>query len=632
MKENSSQSCKVLRGNDRQLITSTGNLSISHDFHHMKAKKKTGVSGPRTRGNISMRGFEKNFFKSKVARRTFVLFVVSAIIPIAVMTLLAFNQVRTQLNEQSKVRLQQESKSLAMATYGQLLLLRAELQLLASTLQTGSPESSPRLSQDVIKNPNMKFSALTLIDKDGSVSPIFGPVVNPGPLSSIQEDHLRSGNTVLMTHPTPAMKSSLIMLSGLGTQGQLYPVVVGLIDEAFFLTLVEGKPSSTEVAIIDQDRHILFSSSDAIKFPQDVLEGITAAHSIDIEWTGNTGRYVAGAFSLFMKPAFASSELFVVLNESHHTILSPTAHFTTSFFFIIIAAIGIVMLLSSNMIRKNMVPISTLQEATEKIAGGAFGYQVDIATADEFQSLGSAFNEMSTRLEKGQDLLVQAAKLSTIGQMSAGIVHEIKQPLTAIYGHLQLAMMEDTSETGKDRLKLIMTAVERLNVILLKFKSFSHMTADTPQTLYLGEIADETHKLLEHHFVMNHVHCLIENAPNQSPIEGDKQKLHQVLTNLLVNAMDALESTPEEMRFITIRTYAFNDRPVLEVSDNGCGITKEIRKRMFDPFFTTKSAEKGTGLGMAIVQSILQKHGATIEVESEVGQGTTFRIAFPAMA
>jgi two-component system NtrC family sensor kinase len=222
--------------------------------------------------------------------------------------------------------------------------------------------------------------------------------------------------------------------------------------------------------------------------------------------------------------------------------------------------------------------------------------------------------------------------MSTVGQMSAGSVHEIKQPLTAIQGHLQLALMENPSGNHAERLTKIMEAVERLNGLLLKFKSFSYMSEENMEHLSMRGVVDQVHELLGHHLVMKEIHCMIEHEEHLPYILGDNDSLQQVITNLLINSIDALEDNTADDRRIIIGTHSSRDTVYLEIEDNGCGIPQEVMQRIFDPFFTTKSADQGTGLGMAIVQSILQKHEATIDVQSEVGKGTRFIIGFPAVS
>jgi signal transduction histidine kinase len=142
-------------------------------------------------------------------------------------------------------------------------------------------------------------------------------------------------------------------------------------------------------------------------------------------------------------------------------------------------------------------------------------------------------------------------------------------------------------------------------------------------------VLDQVVRLLEHQLAMNQVRCTVEHADGPAIVQGDPQALQQVFSNLLINASDALEHRRDAPRLIQVKTLVEGDRVIVEIRDNGCGIPKEIQKMIFDPFFTTKPAEKGTGLGMAIVESILDKHHAGIELESEAGVGTRFTLHFP---
>jgi two-component system NtrC family sensor kinase len=257
---------------------------------------------------------------------------------------------------------------------------------------------------------------------------------------------------------------------------------------------------------------------------------------------------------------------------------------------------------------------------------------VKIKSGDEFENLGEAFNQMSKKIKEGQALLVQAAKLSAIGQMAAGIIHEVKQPLTAIHCLLDLSLMDEKPGKTKERLESTMGQVKRLNNMLGKFKSFSHMSEEKMERLSLGNVIAQVYELFEHQFLRGQIHCHMESKENLPDILGDKQGLQQVFTNLLINAVDALEDKNDGERIINVKTYSYEDKVFVEVDDNGCGIPEEIQTRIFDPFFTTKDEDKGTGLGMAIIESILHKHEASINVESEVGTGTKFTIAFSALA
>jgi len=174
--------------------------------------------------------------------------------------------------------------------------------------------------------------------------------------------------------------------------------------------------------------------------------------------------------------------------------------------------------------------------------------------------------------------------------------------------------------------------MERLTNIISRFKNFARVSEQTMKPLSLNEIVEATYALLEHQLQMKRVSCNVEKKQGLPSILGDRNSLQQVLINLMINAMDALEGKKDEKPTVTVRTYSGDGKVCVEVKDNGSGIPKDIQEKIFDPFFTTKGPEKGTGLGLAIIASILHQHHAGISVESEIGKGTQFKVSFPAAA
>jgi len=303
--------------------------------------------------------------------------------------------------------------------------------------------------------------------------------------------------------------------------------------------------------------------------------------------------------------------------------------FAITFLAMVVFALGLVFLLGQYLIRRSMGPIELLQKATGRIASGEFGHTVTIQSGDEFEDLGKAFNEMSIKLEESQRLLLRTARLGTMDQMASGFVHEVKQPMSAIYGLVQLIALK---VEDKEILKLLQTvkkAVESLNTTLDRFSSFSKDKPMKIGPLDINDIVREIYLLQSIRFSKRGITVEQELAPGLSLIDGDARSLQQVVSNLLVNALDAVEAGKKEKPTVTVRTWQDHNSVSLEIRDNGCGMTQEVQEKIFDPFYTTKSTEKGTGIGMAIVESIVTQHQAKIELESEEGAGTAFRITFP---
>ncbi|MBN1104102.1 MAG: HAMP domain-containing protein [Deltaproteobacteria bacterium] len=577
-------------------------------------------------------GLELRAFRTRVARRIFVLFIVCAIVPISALALVSYVHVRAQLLEQCKVRLRQESKAVAVSLYERLWLVRAEIRMVATNLAANPNEAAHFIPEGITDSLKERFIAAVLIRGEQTPIALLGMLKDAPELASPDRHHLQSGKTLLVCRKGPNLSSRVFMLVALNPGHLDQGLLLAEINPSYLWEAAEGLPSGAEICVMDRKNSVFYTSiPQLISHPAQWFSGITLAHSGHFEWTHNEITYFSSYWTLFLEPNFLYPEWIILVSESARDVFAPMAKFEKAFLVIAILSLGMVFFLSFHLIRRNLASIGILRDATRKIADGIFGHRVEIKSGDEFEGLAASFNDMSAKIKQGQDLLVKAAKLGTMGQMAAGIMHEVKQPLTAIHGLLQLAMMDRPSGEGRKRLETAMQAVVRLNSILTRFKLFSRMSEEMMQTVSVREILDQVLGLLEHQLTMAQVRCEVTHEENLPPVQGDPQSLQQVFSNLLINAADALENNKDKQRLVQVRTYSEEGKVLVQVQDNGCGIPREIQKTIFDPFFTTKPPEKGTGLGMAIIESILDKHKAAIHLESEVGTGTTFTLVFPAL-
>ncbi|MCP3890449.1 MAG: PAS domain S-box protein [Desulfobulbaceae bacterium] len=242
-----------------------------------------------------------------------------------------------------------------------------------------------------------------------------------------------------------------------------------------------------------------------------------------------------------------------------------------------------------------------------------------------------------TRLRTMTEQLINHEKMASVGQMAAGVAHEINTPLGIILGYTQL-MMDDFEEQSEAHTSLQVVerqtkACRRIVADLLKFSRQAD-SAKTP--LNLNEIIQEVLAVTEHSLNINQVK-VIRNFSSELPrIIGDSEKLHQVLINLFNNAQYAMDEGGE----ITITTEKQLNEVRISVQDSGSGISDDIKNKIFDPFFTTKDVGKGTGLGLSVTYGIIQDHDGRIEVESPILdiqsqktlKGTAFHIWLPAIS
>ena len=251
---------------------------------------------------------------------------------------------------------------------------------------------------------------------------------------------------------------------------------------------------------------------------------------------------------------------------------------------------------------------------------------------DHVDSLEHENVKLEKRLKASQAQLVQSGKMAAIGQLAAGVAHEVNNPLQIILSRVQLLMIRHEEHDGlaKD-LKLIESNVKRISRIIRSLLDFArHNSGDEEhQDVDLVCLINQTLSLMHHLLEKGKVDAQIHVLTNkQSSIAGNTGEMEQVFLNLIINALQAM---PEDGGSLEIEIDRVDDQVVVRLQDSGEGIPEANLPRVFDPFFTTREETGGTGLGLSIIFGIVEKHSGRIEVDSEVGQGTTFTLRFPAI-
>ncbi|MGD2126101.1 MAG: ATP-binding protein [Desulfobacteraceae bacterium] len=576
---------------------------------------------------------DKAFLKSKVARRIFFLFIFCALLPLFIIAGIAYTSVDTQLSEQAIKRLRQNCKIKGREIYNNLFFLEMELKTVASRLKGGPWHRDDFKRDDFERSLKSRFRGLVAVTEDGRRITILKDIEEFPHLTPEERSHMNIGRTLVLTRHDPDRQPRIHALRLIDPGEPEKGMIVAEIEPTYLWGIEnqDSLASDMPMFILGPGDDLLFSSMPGFGFNEEVLDFIAefpVAGSFAYDYQGQ--EYMAGYWSLFLKYHFLTPGWTIIMSQARSIVSEPIAYFKKLFFLLILLTFLVVCLLSVALIRKSLVPIESLRAGTERIANGAFGTEVEIKSGDEFESLGEAFNEMSRKLKEGRALLVQSAKMGAVGQMAAGVVHEIGQPLTSISGLIDLLKILGPSEDAKKHLELMKSEMERLTGIISRFKTFSRVSEEKMSPISLSQVVDATHVLLDHQLQMKNIDCVVEKTDGLPFIMGDRNSLEQVLINLIINAMDALEEEKRSHPSIHIRTYSDEDHVFVSIEDNGPGIPEEIKERIFDPFFTTKSEGKGTGLGLAIIDSILHQHHARISLESEVGVRTKFIISFPA--
>lgn len=227
-----------------------------------------------------------------------------------------------------------------------------------------------------------------------------------------------------------------------------------------------------------------------------------------------------------------------------------------------------------------------------------------------------------------EEKLRQSEKLAAVGELVAGVAHEINNPLAGISAFSQLLLDETLPDGQRESVRIIKQEADRATAIIRDLLTFARKSGPDRTPVDLNEVVRLATRLRAFNLRSTEVTLECDLDPAIPLVLGDAPRLQQVVLNLIVNAEHAMRGS--SLRRLTIRTAAHGREVVLAISDTGTGMSEETRQRVFEPFFTTKSPGEGTGLGLSVSYGIIHGHGGSIVVETEAGTGTTFMVALPA--
>lgn len=221
----------------------------------------------------------------------------------------------------------------------------------------------------------------------------------------------------------------------------------------------------------------------------------------------------------------------------------------------------------------------------------------------------------------------QVEKMAAVGQLAAGIAHEIRNPLASISGSVELlfSLLKSQTEDENKLMSIVMKEIGRLNGLISEFLDFVKPEGAVETPIQINEVIQSVIDLTKMNANLNHKIKLAVDSKSQRSILGNFNKLKQAVLNIVINAYQAMEK--KESGSITVKTFDLEDRVVLKIKDEGMGISEGNIKRIFEPFHTTKKS--GTGLGLAVTHKILEVHRAKVYVDSVLDKGTEFTIEFP---
>jgi two-component system, NtrC family, sensor kinase len=305
-------------------------------------------------------------------------------------------------------------------------------------------------------------------------------------------------------------------------------------------------------------------------------------------------------------------------------------------------------------------PLKHLKDGTKELAGGNLGYQLEVESTDEAGELATSFNRMSLQLRSANEEIVAWAKtledrvdrktrelkrahehvlhvekMATIGKMAAVVAHEINNPLSGILTYARLVkkwIERGEAETSKKKdaeqsLDLIAEESRRCGDLVRNLLTFSHTTPMNVQSTDLNSVVDRGLRLITHQLELNGVELHRELSLDLPQIQCDPGQIEQVVLALIMNSIDAMPRGGN--LWVSTRARADFTELAIQVRDDGSGIPPEILPQIFEPFLTTKETGRSVGLGLAVSQNIVEGHRGRIEVQSELGKGTTFTVTLP---
>jgi signal transduction histidine kinase len=273
-------------------------------------------------------------------------------------------------------------------------------------------------------------------------------------------------------------------------------------------------------------------------------------------------------------------------------------------------------------------PVEQLARAARDVASGNWNTQVAVTSSDEIGELAESFNRMTRELVAQREHLVQSERVAAWRELARRLAHELKNPLFPLQLTVENLLRarqqnpEQFEEIFRESSSTLLAEIANLKAIITRFSEFSRMPQPQFQQVQLNDIVQNVARLYQESG-RAYIEWRLELADQMAPIAADPELLHRALSNLVLNAMDAM---PQEGT-LTLRTHQGGELSYIDVSDTGAGLTPEECNRLFTPYYTSKA--HGTGLGLAIVQSVISDHGGRISVRSQAGQGATFVIELP---
>ena len=453
--------------------------------------------------------------------------------------------------------------------------------------------------------------------------------------------------------------------------GKIYAALVGQLNMERLWEIVDSITIGNTgfVTIMNEQQYYVAHPDKGMLFRQAPFDPEKKSGVIDSS-DSEALFYSAEKYSSTIEYEFPNWRIVVV--QGKRDALSNLSKLKYNVIYVLIIGLFLVVLISIFLSGSIVKPIQTLIHGMSRVSDGDLSYKTSVKSRDEIGLLGAAFNDMLMRLNKAhqelqgkteelreafneisllnvtlekrveertkelrekQHQLVQAGKLAAIGQLGAGVAHELNNPIAGILGYTQF-MLDTLSKENinieevyafKKYLQHIENGSRRCKEIIQNLLQFARKSPEEVLSVNVNNVVADTLSLIERQLLVNKIEVIKNLAPDIKQVEGNHGQLQQVFTNIIVNAQQAM---PEGGQLF-ISTRNENGNVAIEFKDTGCGIPEKYKDRIFEPFFTTKMDWKGTGLGLSICYDIIKNHNGNIEVDSQLGKGAVFTIILP---
>jgi diguanylate cyclase (GGDEF)-like protein len=357
---------------------------------------------------------DNSFLRSKFSRRIFLLFIVSAVIPVTLIALLSYTQISSQFTKQSYEQSRIACKAIGMELYRRLTVAHNELASIGKILSGETPAGKDTTARSIQRiAPN--FDELTLLSIDGKKSYLRGKLEQVPELDAEQRQQLARGKTIIQTQIGRESQRDILFIQSLNHNNAANSLLIGKVDPDFIWAVHELVPPTNDLLIINPTGMILKSSRQSLQLMLPALTKLLASSiSGHLNWSLDGEQNNASYWSIFTQDLFASPNLIVVVSQPAIYALDPIKSFSTIYVPLLVLTILGISFIAARQIRKKLVPLAILHSATQKIASGNFSEHIHITSDDEFAALGNAFNVMAGHLDTQFTSLATMAEIDRL--------------------------------------------------------------------------------------------------------------------------------------------------------------------------------------------------------------------------